>query len=354
MKGILTEDFEMISREESIRKLAGSTVFLTGATGLIGSLMVRALLYYNVHADKGEKIKVIGFIRSLEKAKDVFQDAVSDPNLLLVEGNLAEPVKIDGAIDYIVHTASATTSKFFVDNPVETIEISYQGTKNILELAKEKKCKGMVYLSSMEMYGQTNPKLEKVEEEDLGYIDVLNVRSSYSEGKRISECLCAAYADEYHVPVRIARLAQTFGAGVQKSDNRVYAQFARSAVKGEDIVLHTAGKSYGNYCYTADVIRAIALLLEKGDVGQAYNVCNEETTRTIAEMAQMVAEEFGKGRSKVVFDIPQDAKPYGYAPDVKMHLSAEKLCKLGWKPQYGLKEMYRRMIADFHMTETED
>lgn len=139
-----------------------------------------------------------------------------------------------------------------------------------------------------------------------------------------------------------------------KSDNRVYAQFARSAVKGEDIVLHTAGKSYGNYCYTADVIRAIALLLEKGDVGQAYNVCNEETTRTIAEMAQMVAEEFGKGRSKVVFDIPQDAKTYGYAPDVKMHLSAEKLCKLGWKPQYGLKEMYRRMIADLHMTETED
>ena len=197
----------------------------------------------------------------------------------------------------------------------------------------------------MEMYGVPDAGLPKVQEKDLGYIDILNVRSSYSEGKRIAECLCASYCDEYGVPVKIARLAQTFGAGILQQDNRVYAQFARSVLNKRDIVLHTEGKSYGNYCYTTDAIRALILLLNKGENGQAYNVCNEETTTTIADMAKMVNQEFGDGSIKVIFDIPKDQKTYGYAPDVKMCLSSEKLRMLGWIPQYSLSQMYERMIA---------
>ena len=343
MNQIIREDMERITEDPFFQQLAGSRILITGATGLIGSLTVKACLRYNETHDT--KISVIGMIRNRKKAEEVFEAALTNPHLELVEGDLRKPLEVPDDIDYILHTASVTTSKLFVDQPVETIETSYRGTKHVLELAKEKQCKGMVYLSSMEMYGRPDPSLERVTEEDLGYIDVLNVRSSYSEGKRISECLCAAYADEYKVPVRIARLAQTFGAGVLKSDNRVYAQFARSAVKGEDIVLHTEGKSNGNYCYTTDVIRALALLLCKGENGQAYNICNEETTTTIADMAKMVAEEFGGGKSKVVFDIPEDARTFGYAPDVKMHLDAGKLRGLGWKPEFGLSEMYARLIA---------
>lgn len=346
MRNTLNEDFAIISADREIKKLAGSNVFITGATGLIGSLMIKSLLYFNKKEEEKQKIHVIGLIRNKKKALEVFGKYINDPYLDIIEGDIKRRINIENKIDFIVHTASATTSKFFVECPVETIDISYQGTKNVLELAREKKSKGMVYLSSMEMYGRPNENLKKVTEADLGYIDVLNIRSSYSEGKRISECMCAAYADEYGVPVRIARLAQTFGAGVQKSDNRVYAQFARSAIYGENIVLHTPGKSYGNYCYTSDVIRAIALLLHSGNSGEAYNICNEETTRTIADMAEMVAREFGNGKLEVVFDIPEDTKMYGYAPDVKMYLCSEKLRKLGWKPHYSLKEMYQRMIED--------
>lgn len=342
MDQILKEDLQKISEDPFFQQLAGNTVFITGATGLIGSLTAKACLTYNQHHKN--RIRVIGLIRNEKKAGEIFGGLIQDQELDLIKGDLTEPLNVPGHVDYILHTASVTTSKLFVDKPVETIQTSYIGTKNVLELAKEKKCKGMVYLSSMEMYGRPDPNLEKVTEEDLGYIDVLSVRSSYSEGKRISECLCAAYADEYKVPVKIARLAQTFGAGVLKEDNRVYAQFGRSAAAGKDIVLHTAGKSNGNYCYTTDVIRALALLLQKGENGEAYNVCNEETTTTIAEMAEMVAREFGNGKSKVVFDIPENARTYGYAPDVKMHLDAGKLRRLGWVPEYGLKEMYERLI----------
>lgn len=345
MNRILEEDIKRVSHDEQIEKLAGSTVFITGATGLVGSLLIRSLLCFN--KENKNKIKVVGLIRDQEKARRIFGNAAEDPCLHFVEGDLTERICVPEKVDYIVHTASATASKYFVTYPAETLDITYTGTKNILKVASENHVKGMVYLSSMEMYGRPDPKLDRVKENDLGYIDILNVRSSYSEGKRIAECLCAAYADEYHVPVRIARLAQTFGAGVLSEDNRVYAQFARSAIKGENIVLHTAGKSYGNYCYTSDVLRAVLLLLNKGENGQAYNVCNEKTTTTIADMAHMVADEYSGGKSKVVFDIPEDARIYGYAPDVKMRLSSEKLRKLGWKPEFGLKEMYERLIRYF-------
>lgn len=344
MSSILIEDLEVISEYEKLSDMSGDTVLVTGATGLIGSLFIKAVMLYNEKSH--EKIHVVGLVRDITKAKNVFGELFERNEISWVQSNLEEFVDTEFDVDYIIHTASVTSSKVFVTNPVETMETLYRGTKNILELAKKKNSKSVVYLSSMEMYGITDNHLERVKENDLGYIDILNVRSSYSEGKRIAECLCASYWDEYGVPVKIARLAQTFGAGVLPQDNRVYAQFARSVLDKKDIVLHTEGKSYGNYCYTTDVICALILLLSDGKNGEAYNICNEDTTTTIANMAKMVLKKFGDGELEVKFDIPEDKKTFGYAPDVKMCLSSEKLRNLGWKPQYALLEMYERMISD--------
>ena len=172
-----------------------------------------------------------------------------------------------------------------------------------------------------------------------------NVRSCYSEGKRLVECLAASYAHEYGLPVKVVRLAQTFGAGIPSTENRVFAQFARAALKDEDIVLHTKGLSLGNYCYTTDVIRAILLLLKTGANGDVYTVVNEETTQSIYDMACMVAENFSNGKSKVVFDIPE-SNEFGYAPYTRLKLSSAKMNSLGWNAKYNLKEMFERMMPD--------
>ena len=183
-----------------------------------------------------------------------------------------------------------------------------------------------------------------ITEEKLGYIDVHNVRSSYSEGKRIGELLCSSYHSQFGVPVKMARLAQTFGAGVPSTDGRVFAQFARSLINGEDIVLHTKGGSVGNYCYTADVVEGILTLLTKGESGQSYNIVNENTSMMIREVASLVADDLGEGKIKVIFDIPTDNK-YGYPPETKMRLSGQKMRDLGWTPGYDLPDMFRRLIA---------
>ena len=231
-----------------------------------------------------------------------------------------------------------------IEKPVETLLISVEGTKNILNFAQEKKCASVVYISSMEVYGAFNESKE-VREENLGYIDHLKVRSNYPESKRLCENMCVAYYTEFGVPVKIARLAQTFGAGILPGENRVFAQFARSAMQGKDIVLHTKGQSEGNYCYTRDCITGLLTILLKGTNAEAYNVSNPRTHTTIAEMANLVAEKIADGKIKVVFDIPED-NTFGYAADTKMKLNSDKLQALGWKPEVGLEEAYRRMMGE--------
>ncbi|MBQ7718416.1 MAG: NAD(P)-dependent oxidoreductase [Clostridia bacterium] len=340
----LKEDLKNLSDYLDKTGFAGSRIMVTGATGLIGSLVIKAICEYNkTHKNA---ISCVGFARNPQKVKSVFADFFdgSDENISFVYQDIAAPVPEGTECDYIIHTANSTTSKYFITNPVEVIESIYTGTKQIFDYAKESKVKGLVYLSSMEAFGQVY-KDGRIGESELGYIDIQNIRSCYSEGKRLAECMAAAYAKEYGLPVRVARLSQTFGAGVPEGENRVFAQFARSALKGEDIVLHTKGGTVGNYCYTADVVRALLLLLKNGADGDVYTVVNEETAITIADMAKMVAKEFSGGRSEVVFDIPE-GNTFGYAPETKMRLSSKKLNSLGWSAKYNLKEMYERMLPD--------
>lgn len=340
------EDLCVISAYLKEKQFSGSTIMVTGATGLIGSIIIKGIVEYNKEND--EKIFCIGLARNPEKVNSVFQEELDAngliPNVRFLYQDIKKTIPETVKCDFIVHTANSTTSKFFMTNPVEVIDSIYTGSKNVFEFARKSNVKGLVYLSSMEVFGQVFEE-KIVGENDLGYIDLQNVRSCYSEGKRLVECLAASYAHEYGLPVKVARLAQTFGAGVPSTENRVFAQFAKSVIKGEDIVLHTNGLSCGNYCYTTDVIRAIFLLLKAGKNGDVYTIVNEETSRSIYDMASMVAENFSDGKSKVVFDIPE-GNEFGYAPQTKLKLSSAKMNSLGWNAKYNLKEMFERMLPD--------
>lgn len=336
----LNQDLHKIAEYINCNDYSDCRILVTGATGLLGSLCIKAFLTYKEVYKK--QISIIGIARNSNKVKNIFDERERN-SIKFIYQDVVYPLSRELKVDYIIHTASPTTSKYFMTNPVEVIDSIYLGTKNILEFAFATGVKGVVYLSSMEVFGVVEKRKSLFCENDLGYIDLQNIRSCYSEGKRAAELLCKLYVSEYDLPIKIARLAQIFGAGVSRTENRVFAQFLRSAISGENIVLHTTGQSLGNYCYTADAIKAIILILKKGCNGAVYNVVNEENTITIADMAQMVATEFSQGKSKVVFDIP-DSNLYGYAPDTQLKLSNRKLVQLGWKPEISLKEMYRRML----------
>lgn len=339
---VLQEDLDYIAYSNlPFDKLKNSTILITGATGLIGVSLTRAIL--NINRVNKTNIKVYALVRNRSKAEDIYSEWISCPELKLVCADILQKIQIEEHIDFIIHCASITTSKLMIDNPVETILTSVEGTRNILDFAVQKKCSSVIYISSMEIYGSFQDGNYNVTEDKIGYINPLNLRSNYPESKRLCENMCVAYLSEFGVPVKIARLAQTFGAGILSGENRIFAQFARSVIKNKDIILHSQGLSEGNYCYTRDTVMALLLLLIKGINGEAYNISNPSSHMTIADMANMVSERIANKKIKVIFDIPKE-NIYGYAADTKMKLNSDKMQALGWKPEVSLEESYRRLI----------
>lgn len=324
---------EFVSTFTLADELANASFLITGATGLIGSSLIRCLLALD------KSIHIIAPVRNKGKAMAMFDDLFHQVEWM--ECDLAScDYDYVGKVDYIIHCAAPTSSKFFVDCPVETIRVIFEATASLLNYAHCQNVKGFVYLSSLEVYGSGLPG-KKITEGMQGYWDVMSVRSSYPVAKRAVENLCCAYASEYGVPIKVARLTQTTGSGIAKDDNRVIAQFAKLAAKGEDIVLHTTGESARPYCYTTDCVSALLYILLKGKNGEAYNVANENTYISARGMAEFLRDNFNPS-----IDVRVELNDnLGYAPVSKLDLSTEKLRALGWQPRYDMKQLFERLIA---------
>ncbi len=315
------------------KELSNKTVMVTGATGLIGQTLIKRLI--KIGSD------VIAVVRKIEKAERLFGP---DEHIRYVVSDVTELEINPFDIDYIIHGASNTSSKAFVEDPIGIINTAIEGTKRTLEIARLSKVKGYVYLSSMEVYGAPETD-EKIDENFPTNLNTMKVRSAYPESKRMCENLCASYVRQYNVPAKVIRLTQTFGPGVQYGDGRVFAEFARCAIEGRNIILHTKGETKRNYLYTEDAVDAILTVLVKGEYGEAYNAANEDTYCSIYEMAEMVCRECANNKIEVKIE-ETDYIKLGYAPTLYMNLDTNKIQALGWKAKTNLKKMFINTVED--------
>lgn len=317
---------------ELLGRLRNSSIIVTGATGLIGSMFVKCI------CTLGIGVKFILPVRNVEKAKEIFD--TQKEAVTIVRADLCSYFKtLQTECDYIIHCASPTDGKYISSHPADTFLLAIESTKDILDYSRRAHVKGVVYVSSIEYYGQIYDS-RPVTEDVTGYLDHASPRSSYGLGKQAAEFLCYSYAAEYGVSVKTARLTQTFGAGISVTDNRVFAQFARSVINNQDIVLHTEGLSAKPYCYTTDVVSALVYILLKGESGEAYNVATPGTYVTIRQLAEMFRQEINPG-VEVVVQPMQDA---GYAPVTTVNLDSRKLQSLGWTPCHDLHDMIKRTV----------
>ena len=348
---IINEDVDRIVSEDlPWDSFKGKTVLVTGANGMIPSYVVYTMLGLNDM--RNMDIKVLALVRNESKARKIFDDLLERDDLKLVVHDVTSPFfindgrecVIDGPIDYVFHGASPAKPQQHKSFPVDTLRANTYGTANLLELAIFKKANGFVLFSSSEIYGMVKD-IESITETDYGYLDPLNPRSCYPEGKRTAETLCASYQAQYGIKCYIPRFAHIYGPGMSVSDGRVQADFAANVYRGEDIVMKSDGSAQRAYTYVSDAISGMFYALLKGCVadGMAYNIADSDNVISIRQLAEaFVACRKEKGL-KLVIDIPENTKGL-YNPAGFIGLDNSKIKALGWSPKVGLAEGVSRMV----------
>lgn len=277
-----------------------------------------------------EHIKTVyAMSRSRKKVMEKFGDKVTP-----VIQDVAQPLDILSKYDYIIHCASNADPKSYAIQPVETILTNILGNKNVLDYCKEyKKCR-MLLTSTFEVYGEiSNTSVYK--ENMSGIIDQTVLRNAYPESKRSCELLLRSYVDEYNINAVICRLPSVYGPTMLKSDSKAHGQFIKNALNKENIVLKSRGEQRRTYSYVVDVVSGIFKVLFNGLNGEIYNVANENSIASIAEVASICAEIAG---TKVVFDLPDKIEKKGFSQSKDCILDNSKLKSLGWNGKYTLKQ----------------
>jgi len=327
------EDLQRIlSRDYPWKRLAGSTVLVTGASGMIGSLLTDVLI------DKARQhgFKVIAMARHGDRLEQLFGDG--DDNLQLLQHDVTEPFELK--CDYAFHCASNTHPLLYSTDPVGTITTNVLGLQNVIRSLSGKG--RLVCLSSVEIYGENRGDVESFDEGYCGYIDPNTVRSGYNESKRLCESLCQAYRSQYRLDFVTARLSRAYGPSLCLDDTKALSQMISNACKGEDIVLKSEGAQRYSYCYSADAVDALLFLLFNGKNGEAYNVSSKDSNITLKDLAETVAAISG---TKVRYDLPDSIEEKGYSKATLALLDTKKIEEIGWESHYPLSEGLRRTIS---------
>lgn len=304
-----------------IEELKNSNILITGATGLVCSAIVDLL----INADLDVNVYAAG--RSEQKVAERFQGKAN-----FVQYDATQPLSIDMDVDvdYIIHGASNASPNLYVNEPVETMLANINGMQNLLKYARKKNVKKVIYISSSEVYGRKD-SIEPFKEDQYGFIDLLNPRSSYSIAKRATETLCASYQAEFGVNFNIVRLGHIYGPSASRSDKRVSSDFAYKAAEGENLTLKSEGKQIRSYCYSLDSASAILSVLTGGVNGEAYNISNKNSIINIREMAENLAKAAGV---ELIFDIPTQVEAAAFNPMDNSSLDSAKLEELGWSGMF--------------------
>ncbi|MGG1573353.1 GDP-mannose 4,6-dehydratase [Fictibacillus sp. NRS-1165] len=306
-------------------------IIITGVAGFLGYQLAETLL-----AEGGQIIGMdnlsTGRMQNIEKLN-------AHPNFSFIKLDVCSndlfQLKELTSVREIYHLASPASPKYYQHFPFETIEINTIGTKNMLELTKINNAK-MVYLSTSEVYG--DPEIHPQTEDYRGNVNTWGPRACYDEGKRLGEVFCYLYHSLFGVKVKIARIFNTYSAGLRNDDGRVISNFVNQALKGEEITVYGDGSQSRSFCFVEDTIRAIMLMMKNDAAnGEIINIGNPNEI-TVLNLAKLI-KELTKSPSEIVFlPLPQD-DPKQRRPNID---KAKKI--LDWVPEVSLEEGLLRTI----------
>jgi nucleoside-diphosphate-sugar epimerase len=346
MKSIVQEDIEsVIDNQLPWEAFAGANVLVTGAAGFLPAYMVETLLFLN-RSILSKPCRIVALVRNQERARARFREHAGRSDLEFVVQDVSDELRLSAPFDYIIHAASQASPVFYKTDPVGTLSANVLGTYHLLNAAKDHPCKGFLYFSSGDVYGNVDAALEPVSENQGGYLNPADVRSCYGESKRIAETMCVSWAHQFGVPTHIVRPSHTYGPGMRLDDGRVFADFVRDILNGGPIVLLSDGSARRCFCYLADATAGFFTVLLKGEIGQAYNVANPEGECSIAELADRLAKVY-RDEGILVERRARIGSAYVPSPMVGKPPSVEKLKALGWRITTSIEEGFQRTVTSY-------
>lgn len=340
---------KVLLNEEDTFFNGGESYLVTGANGFIGKSIVLSLIEYNRNLT-GKPCTIILVVRNYDKAVQKYGQFLDDNHIKLIINDNKEKLKIQEKVDWIICAAAVTKKEKFHYQPADTLNDNVFGIYNCLEYAKERKVKGVLFVSSVQVYGRI--QTQKISEDDFGKLDCMKEEAIYPESKRMGEMLVWAYGKQFGVKAKCVRLFHVYGEGEEYNNGTFLSDFLNNVICNRDIVIKGNGKEIRNLCYIKDVVRAIFYVLHKGECGEAYNVGSEYNNYTIGEYAEMIQEVAKEMGREVDIIINNKEHADGKIIDVQVP-SVEKLKLLGWEERYHDIMLNLRKVLEFANTEEE-
>jgi len=335
-EGIVESDLDVIIKniQDFSDVLEGKTILIVGGRGFLGTYFVKIFQKLNESFVNPSKILVLDN-RITEKNLQSFDD----PNITFLEKDISKEIQINEKIDFIIHSASIASPPIYRKFPLKTVDVNYQGTRNLLELAKQNQIDGMLFLSSSEIYG--DPQVIPTPESYWGHVSCIGPRACYDESKRLAETVCILYSQLYEVPVKIVRPFNVYGPFLTLDDGRMIPDFMKGAIKKSKIEIYSDGTPTRSFCYVSDAIIGFLRVLLLSENGSIFNVGNDEEI-SVKEAAEFVERCFDNP-IEISFEQSLDTKytvdnPQRRCPDLR-----EIKNKVKYSPQIKFKEGIRRL-----------
>lgn len=322
----------------------GERIFITGGTGFFGKWLLETMLYANQQLDLGCRITV------LSRNPVAFAESnphLSDPALVsFVTGDVRDFVFPEGQFKFVIHAATDVVAP---TDAVDLFSSCIDGTKRVLDFARQARCTDFLLASSGAVYGRLPVDMEAIPETYAGAPDTLDTRSAYGEGKRCSEWLTNAYGELYAFNVKIARCFAFVGPHLPLDKHFAIGNFIFDTLADKEIVIQGDGTAYRSYLYAADLAIWLWTILLCGSAGAAYNVGGDEAI-TIADLARRVNQCAGSHQGVTVMT-PHDPenKPDRYIPCVrKAALDLGLTCRINLDEAIDRTLQWNRRLLNQH------
>ncbi len=343
---VMTDDFTILEETyaNDFNSLRGAKILVTGSYGMITTYLCLFLIHIMYKYD----LDLYFQGRQLAKLKARYGSYETTGKVHLLTSSFENNELPDIKPDYIIHAASAASTKYFTDYPVDVIAPNTVGTWNLLNYAKNSDINRFLFFSSNSIYGEGGHNKNVLTENEYGIVDPLNDRSSYVEAKRISEQMCKAFWKQYRVPTSIVRICHTYGPTFDiNNDSRIIPRTIKKILNNEDIVIYKDPHSVIQYTYIADMVSAILLVLISGANGEAYNSGGDEIVKMDDVIAWMInADE--KINSKLIEKKIDENYSFASGKGINfIKLSNEKIKKIGWKQLFTNEDGFTRTVKSY-------